>query len=264
MFFHRIRTSIRWRFLKPKIPQVEQHKFNLKTLGSRYGRKTFCVLPSLNNKILVISAGVGEDISFDIEFLNIFDAQVYLVDPSPISISYFKKVLTRIGLKSDRLYTDQSNQPVESYDLSQVKIENLVFVPFGLWNNDSEIDLFLPNADARDKSGSIVSLHTFYKKNNNHVKINTLTVQSLMKKYNIEKIDILKLDIEGAALEVLHNMFTEKIFPTQILLEIDEMHFPSIRSKFRAEKLIKLLKVNKYQLINQDSCDFLFISECAI
>jgi hypothetical protein len=72
-------------------------------------------------------------------------------------------------------------------------------------------------------------------------------------------IDILKLDIEGSALEVLVSMFLEDIYPIQILLEIDEIHFPSFRSKFRAFKLFRILKKNGYIIVNQDSCDFTFV-----
>jgi hypothetical protein len=84
-------------------------------------------------------------------------------------------------------------------------------------------------------------------------------VLKVCKDYGFNRIDILKLDIEGSALEVLLSMFLENIYPMQILLEIDEIHFPSFRSKYRAFKLFKILKKNRYEIVDQDSCDFTFV-----
>jgi hypothetical protein len=72
-------------------------------------------------------------------------------------------------------------------------------------------------------------------------------------------LNILKLDIEGAGLEVIQQMFEDLIYPDQILIEMDEMHFPSFKSKFRAQKLFRLLKKNEYKLVFIDSCDFVYI-----
>jgi FkbM family methyltransferase len=41
-----------------------------------------------------------------------------------------------------------------------------------------------------------------------------------MKKFSIEEIDILKLDIEGAELEVLEDIIDEKIFPNRYWLNM--------------------------------------------
>ena len=69
----------------------------------------------------------------------------------------------------------------------------------------------------------------------------------------------MKLDIEGAALEVIDTMLADKVFPKQLIVEVDEMHFPSFKSKRRASLLFKKLKRNGYVLGHQDSCDFTFV-----
>jgi len=80
-----------------------------------------------------------------------------------------------------------------------------------------------------------------------------------MSDFKLDHIDILKLDIEGAALEVIQRMFNDRIYPDQILVEVDEMHFPSFKSKFRARQLFRLLKKHEYSLLCIDSCDFLYV-----
>jgi hypothetical protein len=80
----------------------------------------------------------------------------------------------------------------------------------------------------------------------------------------LSSLNILKLDIEGAGLEVVQQMFKDHIFPDQILIEIDEMHFPSLKSKSRAQKFFRLFERNGYYLVSIDSCDFLYVRSDAL
>ena len=80
-----------------------------------------------------------------------------------------------------------------------------------------------------------------------------------MSEQGLNEIDILKLDIEGATLGVLTDIFSKNIYPYQLLIDFDEMHFPSFKSKVRSKKLFKLILKNGYDLIHRDNCDFTFI-----
>jgi len=255
----RIITSIRWRLLSPKKPKIVKNSLQLISLGSKYGRKTFCDIFPIDKNLQIISAGVGEDISFDIEFLNRFKAVIILVDPTPVAIQHFEMIKGRIGLDSIDQYSPNSRQSVNSYSLIKVTKDNLILVPQALWKDQSLLHFHLPPDDSRDSSGSINSIHNFYRASEKQITVQTTTVLKICEENNFNEIDILKLDIEGSALEVLVSMFFEDIYPIQILLEIDEIHFPSFRSKYRAFKLFKILKKNRYIIVNQDSCDFTFI-----
>jgi len=255
----RIITSIRWRLLSPKKPKVVKNSLPLISLGSKYGRKTFCNIFPIDKNLQIISAGVGEDISFDIEFLNRFKAIIILVDPTPVAIQHFEMIKNRIGLDSIDQYSPNSRQSVNSYSLIKVTKDNLILVPQALCKNQSLLHFYLPPDDSRDSSGSINSIHNYYKASEKQITVQTTTVLKVCEENDFNEIDILKLDIEGSALEVLVSMFFENIYPIQILLEIDEIHFPSFRSKYRAFKLFRTLKKNRYIIVNQDSCDFTFV-----
>ena len=255
----RIITSIRWRLLSPKKPKVVKNSLPLISLGSKYGRKTFCNIFPIDKNLQIISAGVGEDISFDIEFLNRFKAIIILVDPTPVAIQHFEMIKDRIGLDSIDQYSPNSRQSVNSYSLIKVTKDNLILAPQALWKDQSLLHFHLPSDDSRDSSGSINSIHNYYRASEKQITVQTTTVHKVCEENNFDEIDILKLDIEGSALEVLVSMFLEDIYPIQILLEIDEIHFPSFRSKFRAFKLFRILKKNGYIIVNQDSCDFTFV-----
>ena len=42
-----------------------------------------------------------------------------------------------------------------------------------------------------------------------------------MEDYDLQNIDILKLDIEGSEVNVLNSMFDDLIYPNQLLIEFD-------------------------------------------
>ena len=64
---------------------------------------------------------------------------------------------------------------------------------------------------------------------------------------------MIKLDIEGAEIEVIVNMIDKKIFPNQILVEIDELNKIDKISVERFNKINNLLIKNKYELINTEN-----------
>jgi FkbM family methyltransferase len=182
-----------------------------------------------------------------------------LVDPTPVAIQHFEMIKDRIGLDSIDQYSPNSRQSANSYSLIKVTKDNLIFVPQALWKDQSLLHFHLPPDDSRDSSGSINSIHNLYRASEKQITVKTTTVLKICNEFRLDKIDILKLDIEGSALEVLGSMFLDSIYPIQILLEIDEMHFPSFRSRYRAFKLFRLMNKNNYVIVNQDSCDFTFI-----
>ena len=73
---------------------------------------------------------------------------------------------------------------------------------------------------------------------------------------NHSKIDVLKMDIEGAAIDVLNNILDEKIFPTQIAVEFefsessefDEGKFNTWKNK--VINLISKFRLNNYKCYN--------------
>ena len=61
-------------------------------MGSEYGNWKFIKLENLYNST-IISAGVREDISFDIEFINLFKSKVILVDQLLKAIDHLDEVI---------------------------------------------------------------------------------------------------------------------------------------------------------------------------
>ena len=73
-------TSLYIRLFKFIINKISKTK-KLFYLGTEYGGWHFINDENLENS-LMISAGVGEDISFDIEMINKYKIKVILIDPT--------------------------------------------------------------------------------------------------------------------------------------------------------------------------------------
>jgi hypothetical protein len=74
------------------------------------------------------------------------------------------------------------------------------------------------------------------------------TIKNLLKKYKIKNLELLKLDVEGAEIEVLKNMIKDKIFPRQVLVEYDEMQFSSLKTRKRIIECNSILIKNNYEV----------------
>ena len=84
------------------IIKIKKKNYSFISLGSVYGEWT------IHNKIssnpTVLSCGAGEDISFDIDFLNHFSGKIYLVDPTPRAIKHYNLVKKNLAIKKDKLH----------------------------------------------------------------------------------------------------------------------------------------------------------------
>ncbi len=255
---NRISTSARWRLFNPKTPVIVGFEGELSRLGSTYGGKTVAT-SLLNENSTVITAGAGEDISFEIELAVRSQCRMYILDPTPSAVRHFEEISRRGNAENLFNYAHGPRQHIDSYETRKLKFAKIKFIAKALWKSDDELKFYPPLSDQRDGSYSISSLQNNYRKNIDFMVVASTTIPILVKDEKIHQVDLLKLDIEGAALEVLEETFSNNIFPTQINLEIDEMHFPGPKSYLRAKHLHRLINSNNYECIHRENCDFLFI-----
>lgn len=116
--------------LKKKHP-LQKQKFkelppNLIRLGSEYGGWCFLDDPASLRNSIIVSAGLGEDASFDIEFANKYDAKVLVVDPTPRAIIHFNSINQHIGSPRNQQYVKGGVQPIDAYDLENIKNDQLI------------------------------------------------------------------------------------------------------------------------------------------
>lgn len=193
----------------------------------------------------IISCGLGEDASFDVEIASRFDAKVIIVDPTPRAILHFGEIQKRIGQPAIQGYVRGGRQPTTSYDLSSVAKDSLILEPLALWVEITKLKFFAPpNPD--HVSHSIINFQNNYSQSTAHIEVPTITPEALLEKYQLETVQLMKLDIEGAEVNVIKHMLEKSILPRQILIEFDELNVPSTRAKTNAEVTDKALRQAGY------------------
>jgi FkbM family methyltransferase len=226
----------------PKI-QVEPDSHLLR-LGSKYGGWTFEPSADLEGATIV-SCGLGEDASFDVEFAAKYGAKVILVDPTPRAIRHFEEIEKRFGEPAKDTYKSGGKQPASAYDLSKVGRSQLILEPCALWTEVTKLKFFSP-PNPEHVSHSIVNYQNEYRKDSPFIEVPTITLQSLVEKYGMASLPLIKLDIEGAEVKVIQDLLAKSIRPRQLIVEFDEMNFPSERSKENAEVMDQALRRGGY------------------
>lgn len=160
--------------------------------GKDYGVYT---LPTekLNKDSVVYSFGLGEDSDFDEEIIRDYGCTIHIFDPTPRSKSFYENFL------ADN--------------------KNIIFHNYGLWKQDATVKFYEPrNPD--HVSASIDNIqHT-----SNYFTAKVKRLQTIMEELGHEKIDVLKLDIEGAEYDVFYDMINSGIRPGVMVFEL---HHPS-------------------------------------
>lgn len=218
-------------------------------LGTSYGGWYF-ISPTENKNLTLVSAGVGEDISFDIEFMNLFNSRVIFIDPTPRAIMHIESVFLNLGKnKSQEYKLNSGKQSIESYELSNITKDNFVLIKKALYNKTGlTVKFYLPK-NHNHVSHSISNFQNNFKTNTDYIKVQTISVVDVINENKLEEIDLLKLDIEGAENLVLLDMIKKKIFPDQILVEFDELSTNFVLPFFKAFFIFIKLLFNNYELI---------------
>jgi FkbM family methyltransferase len=182
-------------------------------IGSPYGG---WIIPEkfLNKDSVVYCAGAGEDISFDMGVANTFGCKVYIFDPTPRSEEHFKKAIKSI----------QTNQfeeiPAELrtyYSIPEKVVNLLDFHLLGLWDKAEVLRFYSPK-NKNHVSHSIDNLQ----ETDDYFEAKVQDLRAIMKDLNHQKLDLLKVDIEGAEFEVIDFMIQNAIFPKVFCVEFHE------------------------------------------
>ena len=183
--------------------------------GSAYGG--FYILPDLlTSKSIVYSFGIGEDISFDLEVIRKHGCTVYGFDPTPKSIKWV---------------ADQ-NMP-----------DQFVFKPYGIGKETGSVTFYLPENDDH-VSGSLTKNKNI--SSSKRINVPVKSFDDIISESGHERIDVLKMDIEGAEYELLPLILSQQIDIKQILIEVHHRFYDDGNN--RTKEALKLLREYGYKL----------------
>ena len=234
------------------------HLSNKKFYGTEYGGWFVYLYNEPQDKvpINIISAGVGEDMSFDIEMSINFNSNIILVDPTPRSIIHYDNFLN--NLETIKKECSEEYSYLNQINLNKFSSENFVLSPLALEKEDNKEVRFFEPENEEHVSHSVVNWQKV--DNARFIRVKTVTVKKLMETFNLSEIEILKLDIEGSEVNVLNNMFKENIYPNQLLIEFDIIRTNKLSDIIKFYLTIKKIIKNDYINIEIDRFPhFLFV-----
>ena len=201
-------------------------------LGTQYGGWSLLARESLRESV-VVSCGVGEDVSFDIELMTQYGVQVWFVDPTPRALAHLQGLQERLGASAEGPFSSGGKQPLDSYDLSRIKSWQFKVVPAAVSDMTGTARFFAPPT-SEGVSYSLTNFQNSYDGDTPWIEVQVVSLAELLDEIQSE-ISILKMDIEGAEVEAISALAKSPHRPHQILVEYDELSRPSAHSRERFE-----------------------------
>lgn len=157
---------------------------DLVTIGTAYGAWS---IPArmLSGESVCYLAGLGEDASFDLGLIERFGCSVYAFDPVPEAADYAGEVAAR--------------EP------------RFRFRGIGLWSSDGRLR-FYDNAEPGFVSRSATNMHA----TGSYAEAEVRALDSLMDELGHERIDLLKLSVEGSEYEIVKDLLGKRL-PVRVL-----------------------------------------------
>jgi FkbM family methyltransferase len=178
----------------PLTHEALTRRADMRCIGTRYGGWSVPV-SLFNPDSICYCVGCGEDISFDLGLIEQFRCKVYGFDPTPRAIEHVK----RHAAGNSR------------YQFSAV----------GLWDKPERLRFYAPSNPA-DVSHSLLNLQ----KTQDFIEVPVERLSTIMRRNQHTRLDLLKIDIEGAEYKVLDSIFEDTLKIRILCVEFDEYWNP--------------------------------------
>lgn len=170
-------------------------------------------------------AGVGEDATFDFALADQLGCEVYSFDPTPRAIAYVKAF-----------------SPLP---------DAFHFLPIGLWSEGTDLRFYAP-ANPAHVSHSVKNLQA----TSEFFVAPCRTVSQVMAELGHKRLDVLKLDIEGAEHEVVRSLVRDGVECSVLCLEFDQPI-----SLIEMAATLRRLRRNGFRVAVIDGWNFTFLHE---
>ena len=224
---------------------------NLIKHGTEYGGWLLPKNCELDETSIIYSGGVGEDISFDAIINSMYNCNIFLIDPTRRAVNHFEEFKQYCMHKTPFTGNIQKDYYDKIKNL-HMNVDKFYYESIGLWNKKDTLK-FYKQRNPNYVSQSIIE-NMF---GNEYDIVDVDTIKSLMEKHNHTKIDLLKLDIEGAEIKVLNNMLDDNIFPRYLCIEFD-LKLKNKDSQNETERLMNRLTENGYKILINDDWNVTF------
>jgi FkbM family methyltransferase len=185
---------------------------------------------SLSKRSIVISAGIGEDASFDIDLINTYRCRIWALDPT---------------------------ERTAEWVAANVAVPEFRFHQTALAATDGLLEMFPPVEIAHVSASCRRSQHT----RANSYQVPCVRLSTFMDREGISHIDVLKMDIEGAEYGVIDDLVVSGTHKqiSQLLVEFHH-HFSGFSVK-ETEATVAQLRKAGFQIawVSEAGYEVLFV-----
>ncbi len=146
---------------------------------------------------IVYSLGVGEDIDFDRGLIEHYRMEVYAFDPTPNSVDWLSRRALPPGFH---------------------------FRPWAVADRDGALYLYPRRKRDGSLSSTMFTLVEEGEGRSDGVEVPAKTLDTIVAELGHIRIDVLKMDIEGAEYGVLDGLLASTLRPSQLLVEFHHRH----------------------------------------
>lgn len=230
----------------------------MERLGTIYGGWVLPKKASLNENSIVYSGGVGEDISFDLKLNDKYKSKIFLIDPTKRAYTHFTEICNfyeRHSPDDFKFTADIQKDYYKNISNLNPNLKHFEYIDIGLYKQKDTLK-FYKQTNKTYVSQSIVE-NMF---GDEYDIINVDSIKGIMKKLNHSHIDLLKLDIEGAEIEVLNQMLNDNIFPKYLCVEFDLL----LKGKDNGSNTKILIErlMNFYKILDNSNFNITFELNC--
>lgn len=197
-------------------------------------------------------AGAGEDISVEAGLAARFGCTVFILDPAPRAARHFADLAEAV--KQDRAFPID-HSATNFYSLDAETFGRLRFLDWGLYKADGLMRFYGPQNE-KSVSHSIKNL----RRREEYFDAQCYTVKTVMELLGHQRIDLLKIDIEGAEYDVVGSVIDTGLRPGVLCVEFEEGHTPvDVNFVNRIFQTIRQLERYGYALVAVDAWTFTFM-----
>ena len=236
----------------------------MEKLGTNYGGWFIPTDIELDKDSVVYSGGVGEDISFDILLNSKYDCNIILIDPTKKAIKHYEEIQNYYNNNNN----NNNNNNIESLKVFTGNIQNdyykyiegqtpnfnkFLYINKGLWNCKDELKFYKQSNENYVSQSLIENMFS-----SNYEVVEVDTIKNIMEQNNHHKIDLLKLDIEGAEINVIEKMLDDKIYPKYLLIEFDLLLKNKDPQSLTLKLINRLMTIENYKILVNDNLNITF------
>ncbi len=224
----------------------------METLGTNYGGWSIPINAKLDKNSIVYSGGVGEDISFDLKLEDKYKCKIFLIDPTQRAIKHYDEVKKFYNTKINNF--TGNIQPDYLYNIIDLNLDfnNYTYINKGLYKEKTKLK-FYKQTNPNYVSQSLVK--NMFGQEYDEVEVDS--IKNIMREYNHNNIDLLKLDIEGSEIDVLNQMLDDKIYPRYLCIEFDLLLKNKDPNQL-TQKIVKRLQSNNYKILENKNLNITF------